>query len=159
MFPVDYRCEDVRFPVPASCVTISNPNSLSSSETGVNPGIRSWKKHLSEWARSQEAIDGIYFTKKWWAKTIQSGLEFDNFEHFFKTVSSNASSGWTVRFFGVDDWCYWKRESRPIYWHQCRLLTRQHFISVFASIVNGVLGWNIKTMERNRSFHLSPTEL
>jgi hypothetical protein len=38
---IDYECEDGRFPVPASCVTISNPNLLSSSETGVNPGIRS----------------------------------------------------------------------------------------------------------------------
>ncbi len=37
----DYRCEDGSFPVSASCVTISNPNSLSSSGTGVNPGIRS----------------------------------------------------------------------------------------------------------------------
>jgi hypothetical protein len=26
------------------------PDSLSSSETGVNPGMRSWRKHLSEWA-------------------------------------------------------------------------------------------------------------
>ncbi len=31
-----------------SCVTISNPDSLSSSERGVNPGITSLEKHLSE---------------------------------------------------------------------------------------------------------------
>jgi hypothetical protein len=37
----DNRCEDGPFPVSASCVTISNPDSLSSSETGVDPGIRS----------------------------------------------------------------------------------------------------------------------
>ncbi len=37
----DYSCEDGRFPVPASCVTISNPDSPSSSETGVNTGTRS----------------------------------------------------------------------------------------------------------------------
>jgi hypothetical protein len=31
------------------CVTISIPDSLSSSETGVNPEIRSWKStHLNE---------------------------------------------------------------------------------------------------------------
>jgi hypothetical protein len=35
--------EDGRFPVSASCVTISNPNLLSSSETAVNPGIKSRK--------------------------------------------------------------------------------------------------------------------
>jgi hypothetical protein len=45
---IDYGCEDGRFPVFASCVAISNPDSLSSSETGVNPGIRSLKKHSSE---------------------------------------------------------------------------------------------------------------
>jgi hypothetical protein len=33
---IDYKCEDGRFPLSASCVTILNPDSLSSSETGVN---------------------------------------------------------------------------------------------------------------------------
>ncbi len=37
----DHRCEDGHFPVSASSVTASDPNLLSSSETGVNPGIRS----------------------------------------------------------------------------------------------------------------------
>jgi hypothetical protein len=40
------RCEDDRFLVSTSCVTISNPVKLSRSETGVNPGIRSWKISL-----------------------------------------------------------------------------------------------------------------
>jgi hypothetical protein len=44
---LDYGCEDGRFLVSASCVTIPNPDLLSSSETTVNPGIRSWKKHLA----------------------------------------------------------------------------------------------------------------
>jgi hypothetical protein len=35
---VDYRHEDGRFPVSVTCVTISNPESLSSSETGLHPG-------------------------------------------------------------------------------------------------------------------------
>ncbi len=39
--PIDYRSEDGRSPVFASCVTSSNPDLFSSSETGVNPGIRS----------------------------------------------------------------------------------------------------------------------
>ncbi len=76
---IDYRCEDGRFLVSTSCVTISNPDSLCSCATGVNLGIRSWKKHLSEWARCQKAIGGIYFTKQWRAETLQPGLEFDNF--------------------------------------------------------------------------------
>jgi hypothetical protein len=48
---IDYRCEDGRFPVSASCVTISNPDSLSSSGKGVNPGMRSWKKKTLIWMR------------------------------------------------------------------------------------------------------------
>ncbi len=43
---IDYKCEDGRFSVPARCVTISNPNSLSSCETGVNPGLRSWNARM-----------------------------------------------------------------------------------------------------------------
>ncbi len=75
---LDYGCENGSFPLSASCMTISNPDSLSSSETGVNPGIRSWKKHSSDWARCQKAIGGIYFTKKWRGETLHPGLEFDN---------------------------------------------------------------------------------
>jgi hypothetical protein len=37
--PTDYRCEDGRFLVSATCLTISNPNSLSSNEIGVDPKI------------------------------------------------------------------------------------------------------------------------
>jgi hypothetical protein len=40
--------EDDRVQVFASCMTISNNDSLSSCETGVDPRIRSWKKHVSE---------------------------------------------------------------------------------------------------------------
>ncbi len=38
---IDYRCEIGRFPVSVSCLTISNPDSLSSSETRINTEIRS----------------------------------------------------------------------------------------------------------------------
>ncbi len=103
---IDYRCEDGRFPVSASCVTIANPDSLSSSETGVNPGTRCWRKFLSEWARCQKAIGGIYFTKKWRAKILQPGSKFDNFKPRLKSSTfktSNASPSWTVRFFEGDD--------------------------------------------------------
>jgi hypothetical protein len=55
----------VVFQCPASCVTIPNTESLFSSETGVNSGMRSWKMHLSDRARYQKAIGGIYFTRKW----------------------------------------------------------------------------------------------
>ncbi len=114
VLPIDYRFEDGRSPVSASCLTISNPNLLSSSETGVNPGLRSWKKHLSDWARCQKAVGGIYLTKKRRAETLQPGSEFDNFKPRLKSVSSNVSHGWTVRFPGVMIGVFWKRESRPI---------------------------------------------
>ncbi len=82
---IDYRCEDGRFQVSTSCETISIPKSLSSNETGVNAGIRSWKKHSSEWAWCQRAMGGIYSTKKWRADTPQRGLEFGNFKPRLKT--------------------------------------------------------------------------
>jgi hypothetical protein len=122
---IDYRCEDGRFPVLASCVTISNPNLLSSSDTGVDPGIRSWKKHLSEWARCQKAIGGIYFTKKWRAETLQTGFEFDNFKSRLKSWIFKGISWLNGSFLGVMIRVFWKKESRPIKWHHCRLLTRQ----------------------------------
>jgi hypothetical protein len=57
-------CEDGRFPVSASCVSISNPDLLSSSEAGVNRGIISWLKNLSEWARYQKAVNSWYPFRK-----------------------------------------------------------------------------------------------
>ncbi len=104
---IDHRCEEGRFQVSASFVTISNPDSLSSCETGVDPGIRSWRKHSSDWARCQKAIGDIYFTKKGRAETLQPGLELDNFQRrlksgIFKCISWLNSSffllGWWSRF-------------------------------------------------------------
>ncbi len=112
----------------ASCVTISNTDLLSSSETGVNPGTRSWKridygkKHLSDWARCQKAIGGIYFTKKSRPETFQPGLESDYIKPrpisgIFKCISWLNGS-----FFGVDDRVFlnWKRGSIPSKWLPCR---------------------------------------
>jgi hypothetical protein len=63
--PIDCRCEGGGCPVSASWVTIWKPDLLSSCETQVNPVIRSWRKHSSEWVRCQKAIAGIYLIKKW----------------------------------------------------------------------------------------------
>jgi hypothetical protein len=38
---IDYRCEDGSLTVSSSCVAISNLDLISSSETGIHPGIRS----------------------------------------------------------------------------------------------------------------------
>ncbi len=103
---IDYRCDHVKMIVlrcPKFEWRFHSPKSLSSSETGLDHGIRSWKQNFSEWARCQKATGCIYFAKKkkWRAETLQPGLEFDNFKHRgLKAVSSNASPGWTVRFWG-----------------------------------------------------------
>ncbi len=93
----DYRREVL------SCVTNSNPNLLFNSEKGVNPGRRSWKKQLSEWPRSQKAIGGIYFTKKWKVETLQPGLEYDNIKPRLKIGLFNWISWPNGSFFGGDD--------------------------------------------------------
>jgi hypothetical protein len=72
---IEYRWENDHFLVSTSAVTVSNQDLLSSSKSRVNPGIRSWKKLLSQWARCQEAVGGIYSTiRKWEAETLQHGL-------------------------------------------------------------------------------------
>jgi hypothetical protein len=88
---------------PLCCMTTSNPDSLSSSETGLNPGIRSWKMHLSEWARCQKAVGGIYFTTKWRAETLQPGLECDNFKPRLKRGIFNCISWLNGSVFEGDD--------------------------------------------------------
>jgi hypothetical protein len=100
---IDYKCVDSGFPVSVSCVTISNHDLISSSETEVNPGIRSWKKHLSEWPRCQKATDSFYFTKKWRAETLQPGLEFDNIKPWPKSSIFICISWLNSSCFGGDD--------------------------------------------------------
>jgi hypothetical protein len=94
---IDYRFEDGH-----SSVTISNPDSLFSSKAGDSLWIRSGERHLSDWARCQKAIDGIYFTKKWRAETLQPGLEFDNFKPRLKSGIFKCIS-WLNGSFFVDD--------------------------------------------------------
>ncbi len=60
--------------------TISNPDWLYSSETGVNPRIRSWKNPYLNELQFQKVIGDIYFTKKSKVETLPPGLEFDNFK-------------------------------------------------------------------------------
>jgi hypothetical protein len=78
---------------------ISNLESLSSSETGANRGIRSWKNHFSEWACCQKAIGGSYFKKKWRAATLHPGLELDNFNTRLKSGIFKCISSLYVSFF------------------------------------------------------------
>jgi hypothetical protein len=81
-----YGCQDGRFPVSASCVTISKPNPFSSIDIGFNPGIRTWKKSLI-WMRSMSRSHWWYLfheeVKSWDSTT--AGLEFDNFNPWLKS--------------------------------------------------------------------------
>jgi hypothetical protein len=57
-YPIDYRCKIGRFPVLASCVTISKPDSLSSGETARG---YSWNQKLMKalmLVRSSETVIG-----------------------------------------------------------------------------------------------------
>jgi hypothetical protein len=100
-----YIFEGDRFLVFASSMTISNPDSVSSSsKTEINPGIRNWKKKVSEWARWQEEICGVYFTKKWSAETLRSGLlEFDIFKPRLEGGISKRISWLSGSLLGGDD--------------------------------------------------------
>jgi hypothetical protein len=111
---IDYRCENRRFRVFERCVTISNPNLLSCSETGINPGIRSWKKHLSHWPWPLKAIGGIYFTTKWRAQILQSGVEFDTFKARLKSCIFKCIFFLKASFSGVMIRVLWNKESTPI---------------------------------------------
>jgi hypothetical protein len=134
---IDYRCKNERFPVSWSCVTIANPDTLSSSETGVNLGIRSWKKHSSEWAWWQEAIGEIYFTKKWRAETLQPGLEFDNCKPRLKSGIFKCICLLNSSFFWGDDRGFLKEGVNAYLRAPNSPATRYFFFSVFTSIVYG----------------------
>ncbi len=124
-------------------MTISNPDSLSSRETGVNPEIRSWKKkHSTEWAQCQEAIGGIYFTKKWRAETLQPGSEFDGFEPRLKSGIFKCTSWVKGSFFWEWIGVFWKKESGPIEWHQRRLVFCSHVHSAGIWTVFITLVWS-----------------
>jgi hypothetical protein len=79
---IEYRCADGRFWLSTRGVTILNSLSSSSSKTEIRNGINSWwKAHLlSSSAERQEAIGGLWFSKKWSPATIQSALELENLE-------------------------------------------------------------------------------
>ncbi len=86
---------------------------LYSSATGPNPGMLSWGKlpYLTELDVRKPVV--VWIPRK----SEELGLNNlgENFTVSYpglKVASSNASPGWTVRFFGNDDWeVFWKRES------------------------------------------------
>jgi hypothetical protein len=143
------------FSVYASCVTISNPGSLSSSDTGIDRGIKSWKStSLNELDFRKPLVEpSIYTIVSLWLvvsiaqrseelrlyKLVQN-LAISN-PHFNKAVSSNVSPDWTVRFWVIRSWLVrilWKRESRPIWWHPfCHLPGKLFFYLLIYSLCGG----------------------
>jgi hypothetical protein len=140
IWKIDYRCEGGRVGGTASCVAVSNLDLLSSTGTRVNAGIKSWKKHLSEWALCQKAIGGIHSTKKWRPETLQPGLEFDNLKPRLKSGIFKCISWLNGSFLGGDHQGFLKEEVKTNLMasknqSNSHLLTRQYF-SVFIFIVH-----------------------
>jgi hypothetical protein len=130
---IDYKCEDGHFLVSAICVPFSNPYSLTSNETRVNPQIRSWKcTFLIELdVRKQLVISIPQRREELRLYDSVSNLTISN--PGLKAAPSLASRGRMVLFLVVMTEVFWKTESWPIYWFQCLFLTD----SVFTSIVYG----------------------
>ncbi len=137
---IDYRCEHSPFPVSASCVTISNPDSLSSSGSEVYFEIKGWKiGRALIWM-------SLMSKSRWWYLFHEEVKSRDSTAWFriwqfqtsaLKVVSSNASPGWTVRFFfSAMIEIFWIWDSSTIQWRQYRLLTHP-LLSVSTSIVHG----------------------
>ncbi len=149
---IDYTCEDGHFPMFTSCVTISNHDSLPSSETRVNLG-RSWKKkRSSEWAPRQKAHRcGILSTSKRRAETLHPAVsEFDHFKPRLQKLylQMHLLAEHFVFFFSGEIIGYnYERESGPIKWQQfIPLLTRQLFfcLHVITSIDSSSIWLGIK---------------
>jgi hypothetical protein len=121
-----------------SCVKIASHDLLSSSETGVNPEIKSWRKILPKWAQCQKTIGGIYFTKKRRAETIQPALEFANFKPrlkigIFKSISWLNGSFFRGCSLGL------RKEGAKTYLMAPMSLRKTPIFSVFTSIVHALL--------------------
>ncbi len=130
------------FQVCSSYVTPSSPDSLSRSGKGVSPGLRSWKSTiLFELNVRKPFVVSIPQRSE---KLSSYNLLVQNMSIWnpgFKSVSSNASPGRTVRFLWVIIEVFWKMGSRPNLWYQLRLLTRELFfcLHIFSLWVNDSL--------------------
>lgn len=85
------------------------PNSLSSRETGVDPGIRRWKKttYLNKINVRTKPLVVYISQKNWGAETLKPGSEFDMFEPQLKSGFFKAFTAWPVCLLGVI-WFFWE---------------------------------------------------
>ncbi len=82
----DYRSDDGRFPLSPSRLTISFPDSLSSSETDIHPEIWSWKNHSSN-------LNEVDVRSHWWYLFYNEEKSWDSTTWFriwqFQTLVQN----------------------------------------------------------------------
>jgi hypothetical protein len=127
--PIDCRCADGRFLLSTRCVTVLNGHFVSSSETVVRNGIKSWKAHVLSSAERQKAIGGLHFSNKRRTATLQPDLEFDNFKRnpkrdIFECISCLSGSISRV-IVGI----FWNRKSTHHSQAQCLPLNSIFFFS------------------------------
>jgi hypothetical protein len=86
---------------PRGVLTVSNHDSLFSSETQIYPGTKkNWREHLISSNERQEAIGGLLFSNKWKVATLQPTVwKIDDFKP--RSTSSDISSGGSI--FRVED--------------------------------------------------------
>jgi hypothetical protein len=94
---LDYRCEDDRSQASASCVAISNADSISSCDTGINPGIRSRK--CTELDVRKPLVVSI--SKSQELRLYNLVLGFDNSKPRLKSGIFKCISSLNCSFFGV----------------------------------------------------------
>ncbi len=83
----------------------------------------------------QKAIDGVYFTKKWRAETLQPGLEFDNFKPRLESGIFKCISWLNGLFFGGWWWGFSERGSQDLSNGTHLTSYLANYLSVFTSTV------------------------
>jgi hypothetical protein len=137
---IDYRCDDGGFLESVSCVTISNRDLLSSSETGVNAGTKSWKcTYMNE-------LD----VRKPLVVSISQGSEQLTLKLMWFRIWQFQTPAWkwylqkhllVVRFLFLDDNWVILKEGVKTYLLTPMSPLKSAFFSTFTSIVYGGCQW------------------
>ncbi len=125
--PVDYRFEDDRFPVSASCVTILNPDLLFSSETGVDPVLRVWESIHDNQRDVREPLAVSISQRSQDLRLYNLVLDFDNVNPLQPRLQScTFKCVFWLHFLLFCEWWLWFSERG----------SQDTFFTVFASIVH-----------------------
>ncbi len=102
--------------------------------------IAFWKREpfIFRWLTSTvnilKIVRGLFFALREGLLSYRQVLNSAISNGILNAIYANDFFGLTVRFSAVMIGTFWKRKSRPIWWHKARLLTRQ-FFSTWTSIV------------------------